>query len=249
MNVGSYTGAAALSAYEKWQEITSQNISAGSVPGYKKTNVSFSNLLLESPESELAKGRADGGSLSMPSVNAGVAYAQGDIGRTGNELDFAIQGPGFFQVQRGNNEMAYTRNGEFHLSADRKLVTKEGFEVMGDGGPVTFSNTGGAITVNSEGNILQGDKVVGKLAVYNSAKPDSFKRVSDGLFAPKDPNEQPQRVDDATVINGGVEASNVNPLREMVNLISISRAYAACQKIIMTGDENTGKAIQFLGNS
>ena len=249
MNVGSYTGAAALSAYEKWQEITSQNISAGTVPGYKKTDVSFSNILLDNPGGTPNTLRGQGADGSMPKISPVVGYAQGEIARTGNELDFAIQGPGFFQVQRGDGQVAYTRNGEFHLSPERQLVTKEGFKVLGDGGPVTFGNTGGPITINSEGSILQGDKAVGKLAVYESAKPQGLKRLSDGLFASADPNEQLRRVDNPAVLNGGVELSNVTPLKEMINLISISRAYEACQRIIMANDENTGRAIQSLGNS
>ena len=73
-------------------------------------------------------------------------------------------------------------------------------------------------------------------------------RVGDGLLGPSDPNVQPQAIDNPSVLNGQIEGSNVSPLQEMVNLVSVSRAYEASQRVIFANDENTGKAIETLGN-
>ena len=164
------------------------------------------------------------------------------------ELDFAIQGKGFFQVQRPNGSVGYTRDGSFKLSPDRTIVTKQGFPVMGDGGPLTLKPGGGRVSINAEGTIIQGDTPVAKLGVFEFPNPKSLQRVGDGLLGPSDPNVQPQAIDNPSVLNGQIEGSNVSPLQEMVNLVSVSRAYEASQRVIFANDENTGKAIETLGN-
>src|SRR5437588_733328 len=138
MDIGIYKGAAALSAYEKWQEVISQNIAAGSTPGFKKTDLAFSAV--ESDRARLGEqsGFADAMRGVMPQTATRINFAPGELRHTGDDLDFAIQGGGFFQIQRANGEVGYTRDGEFHLSPDRTLVTKQGLPVMGESGPITF---------------------------------------------------------------------------------------------------------------
>ncbi len=248
MNVGVYQGAASLQALERWQEIISQNIAAASVPGFKKTEATFASVL---GETERVGG--DGRSAKevrgvMPSTVSEISMQQGALRSTGSEVDFAIQGSGFFQVQRPNGDLGYTRNGEFQLSPERTLVTKEGYPVMGDSGPLTLKPGGGRISVNAEGMLLQGDTPVAKIGVYDFREPQSLRRVGDGLLAPADANARPQAIERPSVLSGNLESSNVSPIEEMVNLVTVSRAYEASQKVIFTHDENTGKAIETLGN-
>ena len=132
MNVGMYKGAASLAAYERWQESISQNIAASSIPGFKSDEVAFKGV--ETDKTRFGQGRAwawkKKGSLHR--CRPGFNFSQGELRQTGVDTDFAVSGPGFFQVQRENGEMGYTRDGEFRLSADRTLVTKQGFPVMGE---------------------------------------------------------------------------------------------------------------------
>lgn len=248
MNIGSYRGAASLAAYEKWQTITSQNIAASSMPGYKKSDVSFETVA--SDVMKLDSSNAMGGASRglMPKVGTKTNFAQGQLHRTGSELDFAIQGDGFFQVKRENGESGYTRNGEFHLGPDRKLVTKEGYPVMGESGPIMLNAGGGSVSINSEGAIMQGDQVVAKLMVFSAKDPQKLNRLGDLMFAPSSPKERLDRVETPQVVNGYVEASNVSPLTEMINLITVSRAYEASQKAMTSDGDSTDKAIQILGN-
>jgi len=248
MNVGVYQGAASLSALERWQEIISQNIASASVSGFKKTEASFASVIGET-ERFGGEGRSSKESRGvMPSTVLEISMRQGELRSTGSELDFAIQGSGFFQVQRPNGELGYTRNGEFQLSPERTLVTKQGFPVMGDSGPLTLKAGGGRLSINAEGTLLQGDTPVAKIGVYDFREPQSLQRVGDGLLAPADENAAPQAVERPSVLGGHLESSNVSPLHEMVNLVSISRAYEASQRVIFAHDENTGKAIETLGN-
>ena len=247
MNIGIYQGAASLNACEKWQGILSQNIASASVPGFRKTEASFASVLADQQ-------RMDNGGRSpkefkgvMPSSVTQFSLQQGELRSTNNELDFAIQGEGFFQIQRPNGQNGYTRDGQFRLNPERVLVTRQGFPLLGEGGPITLRPEGGRISINAEGSVIQGQQIVGKVAVYQIPG-DQLERVGDGLLAPKDPAVQPGSIERPNVLNGYVEGSNVTPLNEMVNLIAVSRAYEASQRIITANDENADKAIQILGN-
>lgn len=248
MNIGVYKGAASLAAYEKWQEMISQNIAASSVPGFKMNEVSFSSV--NSDKTRLNPGATFAHDMLgvMPKATAKTSFSQGELRHTGSELDFAIQGPGFFQVQQQNGNLAYTRNGEFRLNPDLSLTTSSGLPVMGDGGPVVFKKGGGAISINADGDIMQGDQKIAKVGIYDFQDPQKLQRLGSGLFAPTDAKTLPQPIEKPEVLSGFVEGSNVTPLSQMVNLIAVSRAYEASQKVIQSHDDNTEKAIQILGN-
>jgi flagellar basal-body rod protein FlgF len=249
MNVGAYKGASALAAYEKWQEIISENLAASSVPGYKKSEVTFAGMVSDHLRLNGQRGGSGDVSGSMPEATARLNFSQGELHQTGSELDFAIQGPGFFQIQRENGETAYTRDGEFHVSADRTLVNKQGLPVLGESGPLTFQQgVGGPVTINAEGVIFQRDEQIGKLPVYDFTDPQKLRRAGAGLLMPVDATAVPERVEKPEVLNGYLEGSNVSPLTEMVNLIAVARAYESSQKLVQGNDDRSQKAIEILGS-
>jgi flagellar basal-body rod protein FlgF len=248
MNIGVYKGAAALGAYEKWQEIISQNLAAGSVPGYKRNEMSFEAVSTDDNKPGAPAKLGDSNSGVMPKATSKINFAQGDLQHTGADYDFAIQGSGFFQIKSAKGDMGYTRDGQFQIGPDLTLKTKQGSTVMGEGGPITFKPGGGPISINAEGMIFQKDQPVAKLSVYDFKDPQKLQRVGEGLLAPPEGGEQPQAVQKPSVASGFIEGSNVSPMTEMVNLITVSRAYEASQKVIQTNDDNTDKAIQTLGN-
>lgn len=248
MNIGLYKGAAALGAYEKWQEVLAQNLASGSVPGFKKSEISFDSVSDDGAKASSHARPGDGSQGVMPKASTKINFAQGELRRTGANYDFAIQGDGFFQIQRANGEMGYTRNGEFQINSDRTLTTAQGFPVMGESGPITFPPEAGPISINSEGMLFQGDEPVAKLAVYQFKNLDKLRRIGDGLMGPAPSGEQPTPSEKPSVLNGYLEQSNVSPTTEMVNLIEVSRAYEACQKVMQSHDDESDKAIQTLGN-
>lgn len=248
MNIGIYKGAAALGAYEKWQEILAQNLASGSVPGFKKSEISFDSIRDDHSKAGSHAKLGDGAQGVMPHASTKINFAQGELRRTGADYDFAIQGDGFFQVQRGNGDTGYTRDGQFQLKSDRTLITKQGFTVMGESGPIIFPPGAGPISINSDGMLFQGDQPVAKLSVFEFKDLQKLQRVGDGLMAPSQKGEQPIAAEKPTILNGYIEQSNVSPMTEMVNLIAVSRAYEACQKVIQSHDDDSDKAIQTLGN-
>ncbi len=248
MNVAIYKGAASLSAVEHWQETTARNIAAASVPGFRRTTTSFAGVLADATRGGQNAGLGKDATGVMPKVETRLDLRPGEIRNTGEELDFAIQGSGFFQVQRPDGTTGFTRDGGFHPNADRVLVNRKGYPVQGDGGNITLQPKGGRISMNAEGFILQGDTPIGKLAVQDFPEKTKLKQDGDGLISAEDANVNPSAVDKPSVVGGALEGSNVQPLHEMVSLITISRTYESSQRVINAYDENSDKAIQILGN-
>lgn len=249
MNVGIYQGASALAACEKWQQITAANIASSTVPGFHRTEVSFAGVLADSARTGTASQSGETSRGSMPKPVSKLDMQPGELRHTGEDLDFAIQGAGFFKVQRADGSAGYTRDGGFHVNAERVLINRQGYTVQGDGGPVTLRPEGGRISVNADGTIIQGDTQIGKIAVYDFADTAKLQAEGDGLLAPSDPNVVPSTVERPEVITGAIEGSNVRPLQEMVNLITLARSFEAAQRVVQISDEASDKAIQTLGNT
>jgi flagellar basal body rod protein FlgG len=246
MNIGVYQGAASLAALERWQGIISENLAAQSVPGFRKTEATFASVLGGDIRGGGERTAASAKGV-MPATVSRLNMQSGQIRTTGAEFDFAIEGPGFFQIQRPDGTTGFTRDGEFHVNSERTIVNKLGYPVLGDGGPVVLRPEGGRVSINADGAIVQGDQIVGRIGLVDFADPRTLRRIGDGLLGASD-GTQPTPIALPKVVNGALEGSNVSGLQEMVNLITVSRAYQASQRVIQTADENAGKAIQSLGN-
>lgn len=247
MNIGLYQSASALSALERWQDVVAQNITSSGTTGYRKRTINFSSQLSGELQTD-GKGSRDGAAMStvFPKVNTGINFTTGETQPTRRDYDVAIQGEGFFEVQMPDGTKAYTRSGEFSLRSDRTLVTTGGQEVMSDGGsPIVLLPNGAPMTVNRDGTIVQGDTALGKISVQSFKDPSKLVPVAGGYFLAN--GAEPTPVDKPELMQGYLEGSNVTPLREMVDMVLISRAYEANQKIISSFDETMQKELDALG--
>lgn len=170
-------------------------------------------------------------------------FSAGSMEQTGNPLDFAIEGEGFFAVQTAAGE-AFTRDGRFSLNTQGQIVTRNGDLVMGDGGPITLNPSGGAISVSREGTISQDGATAGTLRVSNFPTPAALERVGNNLWRATDEPAQPAT--EARVVSGFVEGSNVNAVQELTEMIEISRAYTSVAKMLAQSDELRGASIDKL---
>jgi flagellar basal-body rod protein FlgF len=250
MNVGLYQSAASLSALERWQDIVSQNISSAQTAGYRKRTVQFSTQLAGMWNLQAA-GKGDVMSDEIPAqftrLSSGISFSSGETQPTRRELDVAIQGEGFFEIRGPEGQKLYTRNGEFRVTAERTLVHSSGLEVMTDGGaPITLQPGGGSVTINPDGSVQQGGTTLGKLAMVKFGNPAALQPTRGGMFLAM-AGAAPQTVERPELIQGYLEQSNVQPLREMVDLVLISRAYEANQKVISSTDDQMDKALKALG--
>lgn len=251
MNIGLYQSAASLSSLERWQDAVTQNITSAQVAGYKKRTIQFDAVtageLRADTASQSATGEGESYTTYFPKVTYGVSFTGGETQPTRRELDVALQGEGFFEVQMPDGTKAYTRAGELRVRPDRTLVTASDAEILSTGGnPIQLLPQGGKVTINQDGSIVQGDATIGRLAVTQFADTSKLIPLSAGVFmagagAGASAAEEPE------VLQGYLEASNVTPLREMVDLVQIARAYEANQKLIQSRDESMKQTLEKLG--
>lgn len=250
MNIGLYQSASSMSALERWQDSVAQNITSAQTTGYRKRTVQFSSEVAGKwninpyaktggPENEQA--------AFFTRVTNGINYLTGETQPTRREFDVAIQGDGFFEMNGPDGQKLYTRNGEFRVTPERVLVGAGGLEVMTESGtPITLLPGGGAVTINRDGTVVQGATALGKLAISRFENTAALIPTAGGMFV-EGPGAGKEPVDEPELMQGYLEQSNVQPLREMVDLVLISRAYEANQKIITTADQQMDKVLQALG--
>lgn len=196
-------------------------------------------------------------SESLPSkafvvdASIGSDFSTGPVSQTGNSLDAAINGKGWFVVQTPDGNEAYTRSGSFQIDENGVLRTRGGLEVMGDAGQIAIppDNT---VEISSDGTItaipVSGARntanVVGRLKLVNPPEAD-LKRGEDGLF--RLASGETANMDESVKVAGGyLEGSNVNVVEEMVRMISLARQYDLNTKLLQNVQENDKAASQIL---
>lgn len=249
MNIGLYQSAASLSALERWQEAVAQNITSSQTTGFRKRTVEFSAET--AGKWNLNPGSKFSSSNEMQSVftraTNGISFAGGETSPTGRDLDIALQGDGFFELKTPDGGRAYTRSGQFQMRADRAIVTAGNGELLTDGGaPIVMLPGSDPLTVNPDGTVFQGTTSLGRLSIQKFANPETLIPSAGGLFTPVASSNM-SAVEKPYLLQGYLEQSNVQPLREMVDMVLISRAYEANQKIISTVDQQMEKTLQALG--
>ena len=182
---------------------------------------------------------------------AGSNFAPGALQRTGRELDVAVEGPGWIAVQSADGSEAYTRNGSLQVSPNGMLQTRNGLNVLGDGGPISIPPDS-TISIAKEGTVSvistvpppKSVNVVGRIKLVN---PDEklLVRGGDGLFrlasggsAEADPK--------VALASGALEGSNVNVVEEMVSMISLARQYDLQMQLLSNAQKNSDKAATIL---
>jgi flagellar basal-body rod protein FlgF len=169
----------------------------------------------------------------------------GNLQQTGNPLDVAISGPGYFVVQGDDDGERYTRNGHMRTDAEGRLVTVDGRAVLDENRqPILIPAEEERLTVRADGAIVGGDGVIGKLALVSFANEYALNQVGNSQY---ETDEVPQPADDASVKQGVVETSNVDPILEMTQMTELLRAYQSVQDILERGDQLRRTSIQKLG--
>ncbi|NQV47697.1 MAG: flagellar basal-body rod protein FlgF [Rhodospirillaceae bacterium] len=166
---------------------------------------------------------------------------EGPMISTGNKLDLAVSGDGYFVVNTatGNN---YTRNGNFQLDNAGQLVTRNGDPLLSDQDePFFFSPEDTQITIARDGSVSTENGVIGKLNLVTFQNLQDMKPVAGGLHTTK---QQPQPVTNPLILQGMLEGSNVNPIIEMTRMIEAHRSYGSVKDMIQKEDERVKKMIE-----
>ncbi len=237
MDVSLYQAAAAMNATAQWQDLITENLANSAVPGSRKQEISFSDV-------------QDGLGSGIPSANTVTNFKTGELCSTGNAMDFALEGKGFFTVQLPDGESAYTRNGEFKLNAKGMLVNNEGFAVLGSNGPLQFNpNSSDAITVSATGDVSQGSQAKGKLQITEFQHPERLTPIGTTDFQSEAQDAQPFAAVSTKVRQGFIEAANTSPTTEMASLITAMRMFESNQKVLQMQSDRMSKVISELSGT
>jgi flagellar basal-body rod protein FlgF/flagellar basal-body rod protein FlgG len=226
MNSGLYAATAGLIARTEALDVAANNLANASTVGFKAQREFYRALAAElrRPPQSNPLGRAINNFGVLGGAN--LDFRQGTFERTANELDFALDGPGFFAVQTAAGLRA-TRNGNFHLDANNRLVTADGDAVLGDSGPLEIPS--GPLSVGEDGTLSVRGAVAGQLRIVDA---DSAAIVQEGKSLFSIPASALRPVTGARVRQGMLESSNMNPVAGAVGLIAIQRQAEMLQRAL-----------------
>jgi flagellar basal-body rod protein FlgF len=226
MDSGFYAACTALASRTQALDTIANNLANASTPGYRAQHNVFSAVLA-------ASGAGSNSAFSHAVNNYGIMSgtvldrSQGALQKTGNDLDLAIQGSGFFVVQTANGPM-YTRDGSLQVSSTGQLVTAAGDAVMGDKG--TISILPGHVSISPDGTISSNGAVAGKLKLVDFTPGTELKSVGGTYYSA--PAKSDTAAVGSTVVQGSLENSNVNPVSSMVELITAQRSAEMMQRAL-----------------
>ena len=170
--------------------------------------------------------------------------SSGEVKIIGNPNTLAIQGPGYFSFRDDAGEVNYTRNGEFHVDATGRLVNAQGFPLLAAGAPIQINVQDGSFTVSQDGTVSQNGQQIAQISLYTFDNPEALSGSIGSAMVDPNRDAMPRILANPVINQGQLEMSNVVPMREMISMIELSRAYEIAQKSIQSADERQDKAIQ-----
>ena len=260
MNPALWIAKTGLEAQQTRMGVVSNNLANVSTTGFKRDRANFEDLFYQTVRQPGAQSSQD---TTLPSglmrgtgvrvVSTEKLHTQGGVTQTGNALDVAIEGRGFFQILRPDGSIGYSRDGSFQLDAQGQLVTSNGFLVQPG---ITIPPNARSITIGQDGviSVMEPGNIdptqVGNIQLADFVNPAGLQPIGQNLFLETVSSGAPQLSDPGlngvgTVYQGSLESSNVNVVEEMVNMIETQRAYEINSKSISTADQ----MLQYLNNN
>ncbi|BER93251.1 flagellar basal-body rod protein FlgF [Atrimonas thermophila] len=241
---GVYSSTSGFNLRELEQQVWANNLANIDTPGFKKDLVVQETSGFEKELFRFANGeRVYLGKLTFGTAS-GIKqitdFSQGTIETTSNPLDLAIDGRGFFVVMTPQGE-AYTRAGNFTLSPEGKLVTWEGYPVMGEQGEIVVGNSG-RLEINERGEVQVDGNLVNRLRIVDFDDYSVLIKKGQNLFIVEDTDITPYSAQNFKIVQGALERANLDPVEAMVHMIEVLRKYESVQKTIQSHDEALQKA-------
>lgn len=251
---GLYTAHTGMINQQNRLDVITNNLANSATTGYKKEGVT--SRAFDEVMAVKIKDRSEAyvnrriGPMSM-GVMIGETYRdydQGPFRVTENTYDLALEGDGFFVIsftnKAGEQSEMYTRDGSFTLTQEGYLVTKDGDYVQGNGGNITV-NPNSQVRIDSQGNIFENGIQTGQLNIVSVEDTNYLEKYGENMYRLVEGGTVQES--DARVHQGYLETSNVNVIKEMVEMITLTRAYEANQKIIQTIDGTLDKSVNTVG--
>ncbi len=252
------TASTGLTAQQRYVEIISHNIANVNTTGFKKVRPEFQDLLYETLHPAGANRYSNVEPLNDVQIGSGTEltattkiFSQGDLQASNNKLDIGIKGEGFFMIRKPDNSIAYTRDGSFQLDRNGQIVTSQGnplepgFVIPNDAVDFKVSRDGQVSIILSDGVTEQS---LGQLELARFINPAGLSNMGDNLYSETPASgkamvEIPGMNNTGELIQSHIEASNVNIVDEMVNMIVAQRAYELNSKSVNTADTILGTAV------
>lgn len=212
-------------------DVVANNLANINTTGYKK-DIMFLDVLADVEADVKMKVQTD--------------FSQGTLKETGNPLDLALNGRGFFTVER-DSEIQYTRDGHFSVDNEGFLTTSAGHHVLGAGGWIHLTLDGekvGNISISQVGEVFVNDELIDTLQLVDFNDYSQLTKAGDNLFANA---ANGYTTEDVFVIQGNLEGSNVSPVNEMIGLMNIQRSFESSQRAVRTIDQALRKAANEVG--
>lgn len=218
-----YIGLSRQSALRREMSMVANNIANVNTNGFKKELMVYQSYVERTGFTDKLDFVIDKGTA--------IDHAQGDLVITSNALDLGIRGPGYFQVDDGTGTK-YTRNGTFALDENNRLVTKQNYPVLDQqGNPIVIPNDSHQLVVGQDGTISLGEEIIGQIGVVEFDNLLDLKKDRNSLYAS---DAIPVAAENSQVAQGVIEASNVNSIVAMTQMIDIHRSYEAVKTMIDT---------------
>lgn len=227
-----------MTALRREMQLTANNLANMNTSGYKTEKPLFTEYVLPQPENRDVSFVQDFGVVRDLQV--------GTISQTGNPLDIAINGPGYFVIETPNGDR-YTRAGQFSLSPSGDIITRQGLRLMDDRGRQISVPPGTKnITISNDGVVSADAVVVSKIQIVNFADERALQKLPDGFY---ETTQTPTRLRDFELRQGMTEGSNVVAMLELTNMIEIQRAYESAKQLADREDDRMRTAIRKLSGN
>ena len=235
MDNAAYTTLTRQSGLLHEMQVVANNIANAATTGFRQEGVIFSEYVMSVN---------DGPSLSMGQANVrNTSYAQGILSQTGGTFDLAIEGDAFFLIETPQGERL-SRSGAFSPNAEGDLVTMSGYRVLDAGGaPVFVPADAGKVSISGDGTLSAGGSLIGQIGLVSSNEPAEMLR-EDGVMFWADAGYVPS--ENASILQGFVEGSNVEAITQLARMIEIQRAYEMGQSFLESEDQRVRQAIESL---
>ncbi|MCZ7587072.1 MAG: flagellar basal-body rod protein FlgF [Deltaproteobacteria bacterium] len=243
MTNGIYSAVLGARVQDMRLDVIANNVANADTPGFRRDVPVFSTQTEYLPDKRFDRDRASLGDANR-FFAAVPSFQPGPVHHTGRMGDMAIEGDGFFVVMTPNGE-AYTRGGAFQVDPQGYLATGQGYQVMGQGGPIQVE-PGAEFTVGTDGTINVGDQSVDKLRIAAFEERVSASKMGKSLLVAA-PDAEMVENPEFTIVDRALEGSNVNIVREMADMIAAGRQFEAYQRTIRMFDEINKSSSQSLG--
>ncbi|MEM8796751.1 MAG: flagellar basal-body rod protein FlgF [Pseudomonadota bacterium] len=232
-----------MKTLERHMEVIANNVANLNTNGFKAEQMLFEEYIGSDASAETFERRDQEVYFVLDAQSIGD-FNEGPISQTGNPLDVAIKGEGFFAVETPAGER-YTRDGSFTIDSEGRLVTHDGHPVLGDGGPILFSPGETNISITADGVISTNEGEIGRLRVVGFDDPQQLGRIGSNLFSGDD--VEPQAIERPQLIQNALEGANIDAVTGISDMIKVQRAYQELANIMRNQNDLRQQAISQLG--